>query len=141
MKKIAVILLALVSLFGLTACAQATETYPLHALQLGNEQSSHGNFFLIAGGYGTNENAQYYFYVESPDGTLSLHKNKYEDIVIKLIPNGSDPFIRCTGDAAYINAGERYAFTGGETKDYCVFHVPEDSIKHDVDIDLENLKE
>jgi hypothetical protein len=118
-----------------------SETYSLHAVQLSNETSAHGNFFLIAGGYGKNENAQYYFYVESPDGTLALHKNKYEDLVLKLEPVETKPFIKCSGPNGIIDPNERFEYSGSATKKYCVFHVPENSIKHDYDLDLKNLKE
>jgi hypothetical protein len=117
-----------------------SETYSLHAVQLSNETSAHGNFFLIAGGYGKNENAQYYFYVRSPDGTLALHKNKYEDLVLKLKPVGTQPFIKCSGPNGIIKPNERYEYSGSSTKEYCVFNIPEDSIKHEYDLDLDNLK-
>lgn len=142
-KKTIIAIVTLAGIFGLSACDdydQVSETYPLREIVLGNQQDMNGNFFLIAGGVGKHTNAYYQFYVESPDGTIKLHKNKVDDVVLRLTPEGTKPFIECTGERQYIDPGARYWFSGGATEAYCVFHLPESAIGTTVDIDIKNVK-
>lgn len=142
-KKIAVFLCTFSLFYSLTACSDydnVSETYPLHEIVLGNQENMHGNYFLIAGGVGKNTNAYYQFYVESPDGTIAYHKNKAGDVNIRLIDEGKKPFIKCSGDRYIITPGERYLFSGGSTKEHCVFNLPKSAIGTNIDVDIKNVQ-
>jgi len=134
---------AVAMMFSLTACSDyenVSETYPLREIVLGNQKDMNGSYFLIAGGVGKHTNAYYQFYVESPDGTIALHKNKAEDVTLRLRKEGTKPFIKCSGDRIDIQPGERYDFNGSYTKYHCVFNVPESAIGTTVDIDITKVK-
>lgn len=142
-KKIAMLTGAVSMAFALTACSDydtVSETYPLREITLGNQQDANGSYFLIAAGVGKHRNAYYQFYVQSPDGTLNLRKNKAGDVNLRLRPEGTKPYIKCTGDRIDIQPNERYAFNAYGTRTLCVFNVPESSIGRTVDIDINNVK-
>lgn len=143
LKKIALGLSSIAMIFGLAACSDydnVSETYPLREIVLGNQDDMNGSYFLIAGGVGKHRNAYYQFYVESPDGTINLRKNRAGDVNLALEPEGTEPFIKCSGDRYLVEPGERFEYTGELTKDLCVFHVPESAIGTTVDIDIKNVK-
>jgi hypothetical protein len=143
MTYASIVIGAVAMIFSLTACSsedEVSERYPLHEMVIGNQKDTNGTYFLIAAGIGSHKNAYYQFYVESPDKTISYHKNKASDVILALEPEGTKPFVKCTGKRRIIEPGERYLYDANMTQTYCVFHVPEGSIGSTVDIDLKKVQ-
>ena len=131
-----------------------TRDYPLKEMTMGTKDTSDGWYFLIAGGAEKDSEQRFYYYVQSPDGTVKLFDNNVkninfvEDVVLRkpedtylgyYFRNRSNvhiPHVTCMlSHEDYDDEGvdARFMNDGYWVNSKCVFHIPEHSIGTKID--------